>query len=37
MKFIKEGRNCGFDPSLRKFSIKSLLVCHVLDPILKVR
>ena len=27
VKFVKEGWNCGFDPSLRKLSIKSSLAC----------
>ena len=34
---FKEGRNLGFDPSLRKFSIKSsTLIRRVSKPILKV-
>jgi hypothetical protein len=37
VKSLQEGRNCGFDSSLRKLSIKSSLVCRVLEPHLKVR
>ena len=33
-KFLKEGENRGFDPSLRVFSIKSSLACCVLEPTL---
>ena len=36
IKSFEEGQNCGFDPSLRKLSIKSSLACHVFEPILKV-
>ena len=36
MEFLEVGRNCGFDPSLRKPPIKSSLACRVLEPILKV-
>ena len=36
MKSLKDGQNCGFDHSLRKFSIKSLSICCVLRLILKV-
>ena len=36
VKTLKEGRNHGFDPSLRKLSMTSLLACRVLKPILKV-
>ena len=36
VKSTKEGRTRGFDPSLRKLSIKSSLACCALDPILKV-
>ena len=34
---LTEGRNCGFDPALRKFSINCSLAHYVLEPILKVR
>ena len=33
---LKEGQYHGFDPSLRKLCIKSLLGCCTLKPILKV-
>ena len=36
VKSLKEGRNRGYDLFVRKLSIKSLLVRHVLEPILKV-
>ena len=35
MKFLKGGETI-FDPSLRKFHVKSSLAHHVLEPILKV-
>jgi hypothetical protein len=35
-KILKEGQNCGFDPSLRKLSIKSSLAHHASERILKV-
>lgn len=31
-----EGQNCGFDPLLKKLSIKCSLVHHVLETIFKV-
>ena len=31
IKSLKEGRHFGFDPSLRKFSIRSSLARHVLE------
>ena len=37
VKSLKEGRKRGFDPSLRKHSIKSSLARHTLEPIFKVR
>ena len=36
VKLLKEGRNCGFVPSLNKLSIKSLLACYTLEHVLKV-
>jgi hypothetical protein len=36
MKSLKEERNHGFDPSLRKLSIKGSLAPYVYEPILKV-
>ena len=36
VKFLIEGRNCGFDPSLRELLIRSSLRYHVSEPILKV-
>ena len=36
IKSLKEGWNYGFDPSLRKLPIKSLLACYVLEPIMKI-
>lgn len=35
VKTLKEARTVGFDPSLRKLSNESSLVCCVLEPILK--
>ena len=37
VKSLKEGGSCGFDPSLRKVSIRSLAIWYVSDPILIVR
>ena len=34
-KFLKDKQNFGFDPSLRKNSLKSSLACHVSKPFLK--
>ena len=36
VRSLKEGRNCGSDPFLRKNSINSLLARCVLEPIVKV-
>ena len=36
IKSLKEGQNHGFDPSLRKLSIKSLLARRVLELLFKV-
>jgi hypothetical protein len=36
VKSLKEGRNYGFDPSLRKHSNKTSLACRVLEHVLKV-
>ena len=36
IKSLKVGQNYGFDPSLRKLSIKSSLASHVLETISKV-
>ena len=36
VKSLKKGPNRGFDPSLRKVSIKSSLAHHVLELIVKV-
>jgi hypothetical protein len=36
VKSLKEGRNCGFDPALRKLSIKNPLAHCVLRPTLRV-
>ena len=36
VKFLKEGFNRGFDPSLRKLSIKSLLARNVSESVLRV-
>jgi len=36
VKSLKEGRNYGFDPSLRKLSNKTSLACRVLEHVLKV-
>ena len=36
VKSLKEGSNCGFDPSMRKLFIKSLLPHRVLEPSLEV-
>ena len=33
---LNERWNCGFDPSLWKFYIKSLLACRLLEHVLKV-
>ena len=36
VKSLEEGRKQWIDPSLKKYSIKSLLARHVLKPILKL-
>ena len=36
MKFLKEGRKRGFDPSLKELSIIILVPCHVSKTSLKV-
>lgn len=36
IKYLKEGQDRRFDPSLRKQSIKSLLAHRLLNPLLKI-
>ena len=33
---LKEGQNCGSNPSLRNLFVKSLIAHHAPEPILKV-
>lgn len=33
---LKDGKDCGLDPSFIKFLMKSSLACRVSEPILKI-